>query len=149
VLTDCWTSLGVLVGLGLTLVTHWLPWDPITGLLVASNILFSGIGLIRTSASGLMDRADEEVQRRLVEILDRETVARGVGYHDLRHRSVGDATWVELHLLFPNGMSLREAHRTATEIEIAVEASLGTRAHVTSHLEPREDHDREHEEVRG
>jgi len=149
VLTDCWTSLGVLLGLGLTLVTHWLPWDPITGVLVASNILFSGIGLLRTSASGLMDRADEDVQRRLVEILDRETAARGLGYHDLRHRSVGDATWVELHLLFPNGISLREAHRTATEIEIAVEGSLGTRAHVSSHLEPREDHNREHEEVRG
>jgi cation diffusion facilitator family transporter len=144
VLTDCWTSLGVLVGLGLTLTTKWLPWDPITGIVAATNILFSGIGLIRTSASGLMDEADEDVQRRLVEILDRETSSRGVGYHDLRHRNVGDATWVELHLLFASGISLQDAHRAATEIERAVETSLGTRVHVTSHLETREDHDRVH-----
>lgn len=148
VLTDCWTSLGVLVGLGLVLTTHWLPWDPITGIVAATNILFSGIGLIRTSASGLMDRADEEVQRRLVEVLDRETAARGVGYHDLRHRNVGDSTWVELHLLFPTNVSLEDAHRAATEIERAVEKSLGSRAHVTSHLEPRDDHDRVHQELR-
>ncbi|MFN8177518.1 MAG: cation diffusion facilitator family transporter [bacterium] len=144
VLTDCWTSLGVLVGLGLVLITKWLPWDPITGIVAATNILFSGIGLIRTSASGLMDRADEDVQRRLVEILDRETASRGVGYHDLRHRNVGDATWVDLHLLFAAEISVQDAHRTATEIERAVEASLGTRVHVTSHLESWEDHDHVH-----
>jgi cation diffusion facilitator family transporter len=140
VLTDCWTSAGVLVGLGLTLLTGWLPWDPIFGILMASNILVSGIGLTQTSFSGLMDRADERVHRRLVEVLDRETAARGVMYHDLRHRNVGDAFWVEVHLLFKEGISLQEAHRLATEIERVVEASVEPRAHLTSHLECLEDH---------
>jgi cation diffusion facilitator family transporter len=144
VLTDCWTSLGVLVGLGLTLATGWLPWDPITGILVATNILVSGAALIRTSFSGLMDRADEDVQRRLEAILDRETSSRGVAYHDLRHRNLGDAIWVELHLLFPPGISLEDAHRAATEIEHVVEGSLGPRTHVTSHLESLADHDQVH-----
>lgn len=144
VLTDSWTSLGVLIGLGLVLVTGWLPWDPICGIVMAMNILVSGIGLVRTSFSGLMDEAEEAVQRRLVEILDRETTSRGIGYHDLRHRNVGDAYWVELHLLFPPGISLEDAHRVATEIEHVIEASLESRAHVTSHLESLADHDRVH-----
>lgn len=146
VLTDCWTSLGVLVGLGLTLATGWLPWDPIFGILMALNILFSGFGLIRTSFSGLMDRADEDVQRKLAEILDREAGARGVSWHHLRHRNVGDAYWVEVHLLFAPEISLRDAHRLATEIEQVVEGSLRPRAHVTTHLESRADHDILHPE---
>jgi cation diffusion facilitator family transporter len=144
VLTDCWTSIGVIVGLGLTILTGWLPWDPIFGILMASNILVSGFGLARTSFSGLMDRADERVQRQLVEILDRETAARGLEYHDLRHRNVGDAYWVEVHLLFPDGVSLQEAHRLATEIEHVVEATVEPRAHVTSHLECLVDHELVH-----
>ena len=144
VLTDCWTSLGVLVGLGLTLITGWLPWDPITGIIAATNILWSGGGLMRTSFSGLMDSAEAEVQRRLVGLLDRETTSRGIAYHDLRHRNVGDAYWVELHLLFPPGISLEDAHRTATEIERVIEAALEPRAHVTTHLESLADHDRIH-----
>ena len=149
VLTDCWTSLGVLVGLGLTLLTGWLPWDPIFGILMACNILFSGFGLVRTSFSGLMDHADQEVQRRLTEILDRETESRGLTWHDLRHRNVGDAYWVEVHLLFPTEISLREAHRVATEIERVVETSLEPRAHLTTHLESRADHDILHPEEAG
>ena len=144
VLTDCWTSLGVLVGLGLTILTGWLPWDPIFGIIMALNILFSGVGLTRTSFAGLMDTAEPSTHRRLVEILDRETARHGVTYHNLRHRNVGDAHWVEVHLLFPGGISLRDAHRQATEIEEVIECSLEPRAYVTSHLECQEDHDQIH-----
>ncbi len=146
VLTDCWTSLGVLVGLGLTLLTGWLPWDPIFGILMALNILWSGIGLMKTSFSGLMDRADLDVQRKLGEILEREAGARGVSWHHLRHRNVGDAWWVEVHLLFPAEISLKDAHRQATEIERVIEGTLEPRAHVTTHLESRADHDILHPE---
>lgn len=141
VLTDCWTSAAVLVGLGLTAVTGWLPWDPICGILMAINILVSGAGLMRSSFAGLMDRADPEAHRQLVEILERETVAKGVSYHALRHRNVGDAHWVEVHLLFPEGTLLSDAHRRATAIEEVIEQSLLPRAHVTTHLESQGDHD--------
>lgn len=144
VLTDCWTSAAVLVGLGLTIVTGWLPWDPICGLLMATNILITGGGLIRSAMAGLMDRADPDAHRQLVALLERETARHGISYHALRHRSVGDAHWVELHLLFPEGTPLREAHRTATAIEQVIEQSLRPRAHVTSHLECEEDHDALH-----
>jgi cation diffusion facilitator family transporter len=141
VLTDCWTSAAVLVGLALTFFTKWLPWDPICGIIMAINILVSGGGLIRSAMGGLMDRADPEAHRQLIEMLQRETTQRGVTYHALRHRSVGDAHWVELHFVFPEGTALAEAHRTATAIEQVIEQSLPPRAHVTSHLECASDHD--------
>lgn len=141
VLTDCWTSLAVLVGLALVLITGWLPFDPICGILMACNILWSGTGLIRSAFGGLMDRADPATQRTLTETLDRETAARGLEYHLLRHRNVGDAHWVDVHLVFPDEISLAEAHRTATEIERAIEAALQPAAYVTTHLETISDHE--------
>lgn len=141
VLTDCWTSAAVIVGLALVLVTKWLYWDPICGLLMALNILISGGALIRSALAGLMDRADPEAQRQLEEILDRETERQGISYHALRHRNVGDSHWVELHFLFPDGTPLAEAHRTATIIEREIERALLPHAHVTSHLECQGDHE--------
>jgi cation diffusion facilitator family transporter len=135
VLTDCWTSIAVLVGLTLVLTTKWLPFDPICGIIMAGNILWSGAGLMKSAFVGLMDQADPAAQAKLTELLDRETQQRGLSYHQLRHRNLGDAHWVEVHLLFPEGVSLTKAHRTATEIEQVIEASLEPRAYVTTHLE--------------
>jgi cation diffusion facilitator family transporter len=144
VLTDCWTSLGVIVGLCLALLTGWLPWDPIAAIVVATNILFSGIGLIRQSIGGLMDLADPQIHQQIVELLDRETHKHGVTYHGLRHRHLGDVYWVEIHLLFPHSTPIGTAHRIATSIENTVAASLDRQSYVTTHLESIEDHDRVH-----
>lgn len=146
VLTDCWTSAAVLVGLGLTLVTGWLPWDPICGILMAINILVSGGGLMRSALTGLMDKADPVAQRQLTEILNRETARHGITYHALRHRNIGDAHWVELHFLFPEGFLLADAHRVATRIEQVIQRTLQPKAHVTSHMECQGDHDALHPE---
>src|SRR3990172_1211458 len=83
VLTDCWTSIGVIVGLVLVLFTGWLPWDPIFAILTAFNILFSGAGLMARSFSGLMDKADTELHNKLTEILNRETSKYKLQYHNL------------------------------------------------------------------
>jgi len=144
VLTDCWTSLAVLVGLGLVLVTNWLPFDPICGILMACNILLSGTGLIRSSFAGLMDKADPDTQKKVIEILTRECEQRGLTYHDLRHRNLGDAHRVVVHLVFPADTSLAQAHREATRIEQLIEESLKPRAYVTTHLECASDHDELH-----
>lgn len=148
VLTDCWTSLAVLVGLGLVLTTGWLPFDPICGLLMAGNILYSGVGLMKSAFAGLMDSADPEVQRTLAALLDRECSCRGLSYHQLRHRNLGDAHWIEVHLLFAGDVSLSQAHRTATAIEHVIEQSLEPRAYVTTHLECVDDHDDIHPDDR-
>ena len=146
VLTDCWTSLAVLVGLGLVLLTHWLPFDPICGLLMAGNILFSGAGLVKSAWTGLMDTADPATQNQLNDILAREVARHGLTYHQLRHRNIGDAHWVDVHLVFPEGTSLADAHRIATAIEAAVEKSFGMRAYVATHLECAATHDEIHPE---
>lgn len=146
VLTDGWTSLGVIVGLVLARLTGWLPFDPICAIVVAANILWSGFDLIRRSFGGLMDAADPRLDEEMREILSDETQRRGIHFHELRHRRAGSTTWIELHLLFPDETPLMSAHRQATEIEEALKQRLGAGVRVTTHLEPIEDHENAHAE---
>jgi cation diffusion facilitator family transporter len=144
VLTDCWTSLGVIVGLVLVLLTGWLPFDPIFAIFVALNILWTGGNLIRRSVGGLMDEVDAKTQARILNVLTEMTSKAGVEFHGLRHRNAGNTIWVEFHLLFPHATPLQTAHELATRIEEKIESELGFRAEVISHLETVEDHDRVH-----
>ncbi len=141
VMTDGWTSLGAIIGLGLVSWTGWPVWDPICGLLMAGNILVSGYGLVSRSVQGLMDVADPSLAKELDEALSRETAARGVSFHALRLRDSGSLHWIDVHFLFKGDISLREAHHIATDIERAVHASLKTSIVITSHLECEDDHD--------
>jgi cation diffusion facilitator family transporter len=140
-LTDCWTSAAVLISLVLTWALRWPLIDPLIGILIATNILVTGIRLVRSGFSGLMDAADPAVQQSIVQLLDRETSKRGVSYHNLRHRNLGDTNWIEVHLVFPAGVLLSDAHRVATEIEQTLESNVPSGAKVTTHLESALDHD--------
>jgi cation diffusion facilitator family transporter len=140
VLTDCWTSLGVLIALGLVKLTGWLYWDPLFAAVAAINILVAGYRLVRRSVSGLMDAADPEMHELIEQIVSAETGRRGISHHNLRHRNVGDAHLIELHLVFPAEALLRDAHRIATEIEEAVEVKIHPAGHVITHLECEGDH---------
>jgi cation diffusion facilitator family transporter len=144
VLTDSWTSFGVVGGLILVILTGWLPFDPILAIAVAANILWSGGKLIRISVGGLMDEVDTEVDRSVREILDAETKGRALAYHELRHRRSGNTVWIDFHLLFPPGASIDVAHDQATEIEAALHRKLRYACTVTTHLEPNEDHEGKH-----
>lgn len=144
VLTDCWTSLGVLVALGLVQFTGWLYWDPLFAAAAAVNILFSGVRLIRRSVSGLMDATDPAVHRKIEEMVTVETRKHGISHHNLRHRNVGDAHLVDLHLVFPAHILLRDAHRVATEIEESLEKNIHPAAQVITHLECEGDHGEDH-----
>lgn len=144
VLTDCWTSLGALGGLGLMHLTGNAWWDPLCGLIMAANILFSGYGLIRRSVTGLMDEADPALAQDLEKALAAATAAHGVTYHALRHRDAGHVHYVDVHLLFPDDISLWDAHRAATEIESAVIHSVERKVHITTHLECVGDHENLH-----
>jgi len=137
VLTDVWTSVAVLGALVLVRLTGWVWWDPIVASLAAANILRTGLRLIRESYGGLMDRTDPEVEDELRGLLDRETSARGLAWHNLRHRFSGRTHWVEIHLVFPDETSVSEAHEAATAIERRVSEALAPRVRVISHLEPR------------
>lgn len=144
VLTDCWTSFGVVLGLSLAMLTGWLALDPIVAILVALNILWSGGQLIRRSIGGLMDEVDPVVEARLKGLLDALTSKLGLHYHGLRHRSTGNTTWVEVHLLFRRGIPLESAHALATQIEEQIVRELPNRTEVITHLETAEDHAKVH-----
>jgi cation diffusion facilitator family transporter len=134
-LTDVVTSVGVLVGIGLALVTGWVVLDPILAGLVALNILWSGWGLVKESLSGLMDEAVPETVLGRV----RETIAinadGAIEAHDLRTRHAGRMTFIDFHLVVPGDMSVTEAHDICDRLERAlrneVEDSL-----ITIHVEP-------------
>jgi cation diffusion facilitator family transporter len=147
VLTDMWTSLGVIAGVGLVWATGVTWFDPAVGLLVAANILWTASRLLRRSVYGLMDEADPDATQGL---LDELTEAKADGtiaeYHQVRHRRSGDQVWVEYHLMFPGDMSIREAHARSHKVEDRVDALFpDDEVHVTAHLEPRR-HDEAHPE---
>lgn len=144
VLVDCWTSLGAIVGVGLTAWTGWFGWDSICGVVMALNILVSGYGLIARSVHGLMDVADPALAKQLDEAMARETAKHAVSFHALRHRDAGSIHWVDVHFLFKGDISLREAHRIATQIERAVHRSVDKQVVITSHLECEDDHEELH-----
>jgi cation diffusion facilitator family transporter len=141
VLTDCWTSLGVLLALGLVLLTGWPYWDPMFAAAAALNILVSGLGLVRRSVGGLMDATDPEVDRQIKELVGAETRRHGISHHNLRHRNIGDAHLIEFHLTFPRETLLRDAHRIATNVEDILEANIRPAAQVITHLECEGDHE--------
>jgi len=137
-LTDVWTSIGVVAGVGATVLTGWLALDPLIAIAVAVHIAFTGVKVLRRSVLGLMDRAlPEPDMERIREILQPYR-ARGLDYHALRTRRAGRMRLVDMHLLVPGAMTVREAHRVADEIEGRIREALPGSA-VLTHLEPIEE----------
>lgn len=146
VLTDSWTSFGVVAGLLLTWITGWLPFDPIVAIAAALNILWSGGKLVRQSIGGLMDEGNKETAGAIKKVLDRETSSKGLEYHQLRYRESGNILWLEFHLLFPKGTLLEDAHNIATELETIIKKNLNAQCNIITHLEPLDLHDEIHTE---
>ena len=137
VLTDVWSSVAVLVALGLYKSTGWVWWDPIAAMLAALNILRVGYKLIRESLGGLLDESDPMMEKNIRELLDREVAQRGLSYHNLRHRHSGRTHWIEFHLVFADQLTVGEAHDSATEIEASIADLLRPDGRVISHMEPK------------
>jgi len=140
VLTDSWTSFGVVGGLGLVMLTHWKPFDPLVAIAVAINILWSGGRLVWSSAIGLLDYSDPEAGKKIRARLDAICSELNIQYHGVRFRTTGYRQIIEVHLLFPNMTSVSEAHALATVLEERLSAELGTPAEVITHLESLDDH---------
>lgn len=144
VLTDAWTSFGIIGGLLLTMLTGWLPFDPLVAIAAAINILWSGAKLVRKSIGGLMDEGDKALADSIKNLLDMEVEKQGLQYHELRFRESGDIIWIELHLLFPKKIILEEAHKIATDLEKKIQNSFSSQVNIVTHLEPQEKHDEIH-----
>ena len=137
-LTDVWTSLGIVAGVGAISLSGWLILDPLIAIAVAVYIVWTGVGVMRRSLLGLMDRALPETELGAIRGILEPYKARGLDYHALRTRRAGRRRLVELHLLVPGEMSVRDGHHVAEEIEERIRAALPGTA-VLTHLEPIED----------
>ena len=140
VLTDSWTSFGVVAGLGLVILTKWKPFDPLLAIAVAINILWAGGHLVWRSAVGLLDHSDPKVGKEIRGKLDAICSELGLQYHGVRYRTTGYRQIIEVHLLFPQAMAVGEAHRLATQLEERLPQELSVPAEVFTHLESVEDH---------
>lgn len=137
-LTDVWTSLGVVVGVFMAQLTGWLVLDPIIALLVAANIVWTGVRLLRDTASGLLDRAlpdtDQEQISEILSHYERE----GIQFHAVRTRAAGQRRFISMHVLVPGRWSVQRGHDLSEQIEKDLGKALPGSTFFM-HLEPSED----------
>ncbi|MBC7132680.1 MAG: cation transporter [Roseovarius sp.] len=136
-MTDVVSSVGVLAGVGLAVVTGWWVLDPVMAVLVAFNILWAGWGVIRGSLSGLMDEAVSDDEQATIRAVIEEAGREGAALeaHDLRTRHAGPVTFIEFHLVVPGDTTVEAAHVICDRIEAALCDALPD-ARVTIHVEP-------------
>jgi cation diffusion facilitator family transporter len=137
-MTDVWTTGGVIIGVALVGVTGWVRLDPVLALLVAINILVTGFALLRRSALGLLDASlpaheIKEIQEAL-EMFE----PLGVKFHAVRTRSAAARGFVSMHILVPGEWSVQRGHHLAEQVEKEIHRRL-PQIHIFTHVEPLED----------
>ena len=137
-MADVWTSAGVLVGVGLVAFTGWLPLDPVIALVVAVNIVWTGVGLVRRSVAGLMDAALPEEEKKKVENILTRFKEEGIQFHALQTRQAGTRRFISVHILVPGQWSVQKGHEILEKIESDIR-TVFTDSVVFTHLEPIED----------
>jgi cation diffusion facilitator family transporter len=137
-LTDVWTSLGVILGLLLAGWTGYLVLDPLIALIVAANIVWTGVRLLRDTGYGLLDSALPEGDRQAIASVLAQYQQHGIEFHALRTRASGSRRFVSLHVLVPGEWSVSRGHDLCEEIELAI-LRLLPESTVFTHLEPLED----------
>lgn len=137
-LTDVWTSVGVIIGVGLVWLTGWLWLDPVVALIVAANIVWTGWQLLHRSASGLMDESIPAEKIKAVEVVLENYRRQGLDFHALRTRQAGMRAFVTLHVMVPGAWTVQEGHDLLEKIEAEIRNAVPF-SHVTTHLEPLED----------
>ena len=137
-LTDVWTSAGVIAGVGLVWLTGWLWLDPVIALLVALNIVWTGWQLLQRSAAGLMDVSIPDDELLAIEAILDKYRQLGLRFHALRTRQAGTRAFITLHVLVPGAWTVQQGHDWLEHIEADIRQAI-TNAHITTHLEPIED----------
>ncbi len=137
-MTDVWTSAGVLLAVGLVAWTDWERLDPIIALIVAANIVWSGIGLVRRSALGLMDTALPAESLAKIRRIQERYSQQGIVFHALRTRQSGARAFSSMHVLVPGDWTVQHGHELLERIEADIRANI---PHITvfTHLEPLDD----------
>lgn len=137
-MTDVWTSGGVIVGVAATGLTGWYILDPLIAIVVALNIVWTGLKLLKTTANGLLDQSiPNENQGILQSILDRYR-EDGIRFHALRTRQAGQRSFLSMHVLVPGDWSVQRGHDLSEKIDEELREKLPGSA-VFIHIEPEED----------
>jgi len=137
-MTDVWTSVGVIAGVGAGVLTGWWMLDPLVALAVAANIVRTGVILVQRSALGLLDTAlPERLRRNITDVLDAHAT-NGVHYHALRTRQAGRWNFISFHVLVPGDWTVQRGHNLLERIEDEIRAKVPLST-VFTHLEPVED----------
>ena len=134
-MTDVWTSAGVVAGVGAVWLTGWQRLDPLIALAVAVHIVWAGYHLMRRSAQGLLDRALPPEQLTVLEGVLRGHRARGVDFHALRTRQAGARAFISVHVLVPGDWTVERGHDFAHQVENDIRQAL-PEASVLTHVEP-------------
>ena len=138
-LTDVWTSLGVVVGIATVQLTGWLVLDPLIGLVVAANIVWTGVRLLSDTAHGLLDTAlPPEDQEKISKVLSRYE-ERGIEFHALRTRASGPRRFISMHVLVPGEWTVQKGHDLSERIEKDLAEALQGNSTFFIHIEPSED----------
>lgn len=138
-LTDVWTSVGVVAGIVLVQLTGWLVLDPLIALAVAANIVWTGVRLLRDTAQGLLDRAlPPEELKEISRVLSRYE-ARDVRFHALRTRAAGQRRFVSMHVLVPGKWTVQRGHDLSEKLEADLAETLQGNTTFFIHIEPSED----------
>jgi cation diffusion facilitator family transporter len=138
-MTDVWTSVGVISGVAIAGFTGWTILDPLVAIAVALNIIWTGVKLVRRSVAGLMDVALPEREQRLIQEVMEKYREKGVNFHALRTREAAARRFISVHILVPGDWTVHDAHHVAEDFESEVRAVLGGVVTVFTHLEPVED----------
>ena len=133
-MTDVWTSVGVLAGVGLVALTGWERLDPIVAFIVAANIVWSGVHIVRKSALGLMDTALPIKEQAILKGILEKYTKNGVEYHALRTRESGSRQFVSFHVLVPGKWTVQRGHRLLESIEADIRRAMPS-VTVFTHLE--------------
>ncbi len=138
-MTDVWTSVGVIGGVAVAGVTGWSILDPLVAIAVALNIVWTGFQLVRRSVSGLMDAALPENEQGLIQAVMKKYQERGVNFHALRTRQAAARRFISVHVLVAGNTTVHDAHHIVENFEDDIRAALGGAVTVFTHLEPAED----------
>lgn len=138
-LTDVWTTSGVIAALAITSITHLYWLDPIVAAAVALHIVIIGVDLLRRSMSGLLDRALPAAEIKVIEGILNSHTGKQAAFHNLRTRQAGTTRFIDFHLLVPGERNVQETHDLCEVIEAEIRSSLDRAANITIHIEPLED----------
>lgn len=138
-MTDVWTSIGVLGAIGMVKLTGWLILDPVIAMLVALNIVWTGYRLMVQSARGLIDTAIPSGERQQIEAIFDHFRESGIEFHSLMTRQAGQRKFISVHILVPGDWSVQKGHDLLEVVEARIRDHFPFPVTVFTHLEPIED----------